>query len=286
MTDPGDTMEIRRLDGRPSEVSPEVCGRLTTAEGTREAAWQVAAESPVAILINGESFAVMMATPADLEDFAVGFALTEGIVPGAGRIDSLRIGEASDGYLLNLRISERFASAAQDRKRSFAGRSGCGICGAQTIEAAVPRPPRVEGLSPAASALTRAYEALRDAQVMNRTNHSTHAAGFCRPDGTIERVREDIGRHNALDKLIGSLAREGKDARDGFVLVSSRISVELVQKAAVAGAPFLAAVSAPSKLAIDVAGQCGMGLASLAGEGIMVFEPTPRKGGSREERVA
>lgn len=279
-------MEIRRLDGLASDVSPEVTGTLVGTDGAREAAWQVPAETPLAILVNGESFAVMMGTPADLEDFAVGFALTEGIVPAAGRIDSLRIGEASDGYLLNLRVAERFASAAQDRKRSIAGRSGCGVCGAQTIEAAVPRPPRVRGDSPGATALTRAYEALRDAQVMNRTNHSTHAAAFCLPDGSIARVREDIGRHNALDKLIGALARDGKDARDGFLLVSSRISVELVQKAAVIGAPFLAAVSAPSKLALDVAGRCGMGLASLAGDGVMVFEPTRDKDGPRQEKVA
>lgn len=286
MTEGRDVMEVRRLDGGPSEVSPEVRGRLVTADGEREVAWQVPAETPVAVLVNGESFAVMMATPADLEDFAVGFALTEGIVPAATRIDSLRIGEASDGYLLNLRVAERFASAAQDRKRSIAGRSGCGICGAQTIEAAVPRPPRVEGRVPPTAALMRAYDALRDVQVMNRTNHSTHAAAFCDLDGRIERVREDIGRHNALDKLIGSLAREDADARDGFILVSSRISVELIQKAAVIGAPFLAAVSAPSKLALDVAGRCGMGLASLAGDGVMVFEPTRNKSGSRQEKVA
>ncbi|MCR9072881.1 MAG: formate dehydrogenase accessory sulfurtransferase FdhD [Alphaproteobacteria bacterium] len=279
-------MEIRRLDSRTSDVSPEVTGTMVGAEGAHVAAWQVPAETPVAILVNGETFAVMMATPADLEDFAVGFALTEGIVPAASRIESLRIGEASDGYLLNLRVAERFASAAQDRKRSIAGRSGCGICGAQTIEAAVPRPPRVQGVLPAAAALAHAFEALRDAQVMNRTNHSTHAAAFCLSDGSIERVREDIGRHNALDKLIGALARDGKDTRVGFLLVSSRISVELVQKAAVAGAPFLAAVSAPSKLALDVAGRCGMGLASLAGDGIMVFEPAKGRGGSRQEKVA
>ena len=276
-------MEIRRLDGKASDVSPKVTGRLVTADGTRAEAWQVPEETPVAVLVNGDSFAVMMATPADLEDFAVGFALTEGIVPSAAKIESLRIGEAGGGYLLNLRVAERYSDAAQDRKRSIAGRSGCGICGAQTIEAAVPRPPRVQGRTPEADALTRAYDALRDAQVMNRSNHSTHAAAFCRADGTIDRVREDIGRHNALDKLIGSLAREGHDARDGFILMSSRISVELVQKAAVAGAPFLAAVSAPSKLAIDVAGRCGMGLASLAADGIMVFDAGPN---TRTEKVA
>ena len=275
-------MDVRRLDTPPADLSPTVSGILVSGDGVAPATWQVPEESPVAILVNGESFAVMMATPSDLEDFAVGFALTEGIVPAARRIDSLRIAEASGGYVVNLRVDGRLAAAAGERRRAIVGRSGCGICGAQTVEAAVPRPPRVSSRTPEAGSLTRAYEALRGEQVMNRTNHSTHAAAFCRADGTIERVREDIGRHNALDKLVGSLVREGRDARGGFILMSSRISVELVQKAAVAGAPFLAAVSAPSKLALDVAARCGMGLASLAGEGIMVFDAR----GQHRERVA
>jgi FdhD protein len=243
-------------------------------------AWQVPRETPVAVLVNGESFAVMMATPADLEDFAIGFAVTEGIVPAARRIESLRIGEGGGGYIVNLRVPDRFAAAVQERKRAIAGRSGCGICGAQTIEAALPRPPRVTGVTPDVDSLIRAYEALRGAQVMNLENRSTHAAAFCRADGSIERVREDVGRHNALDKLAGSLVREGRTARDGFILMSSRISVELVGKAAVIGAPFLAAVSAPSSLALEVAQRCGMGLASLAGEGIMLFEADP---GNKEQ---
>lgn len=275
-------MEIRRLDTPSEDVSPTVTGRLMTPTGSRPVAWQVPQETPVAILVNGESFAVMMATPADLEDFAVGFALTEGLVPAVERIESLRIGEANDGYLLNLRVSERLAGSAQERKRSIAGRSGCGICGAQTIEAAVPRSPRVSGPTPEAEALTRAFEALRGVQEMNRVNHSTHAAAFCLTDGSIERVREDVGRHNALDKLVGSIARDGRDAREGFILMSSRISVELVHKVAVIGAPFLAAVSAPSSLALTVAARCGMGLACLSGDGIMVFEQDATK----KEKVA
>lgn len=268
-------MDIRRLDSAPDDTSPTVTGRLVTASGTRPMAWHVPRETPVAVLVNGESFAVMMATPADLEDFAVGFAVTEGIVPAARRIESLRIGEGGGGYIVNLRVPDRFAAAVQERKRAIAGRSGCGICGAQTIEAAVPRPPRVTGVTPDVDSLMRAYEALRGAQVMNLENRSTHAAAFCRADGSIERVREDVGRHNALDKLAGSLVREGRTARDGFILMSSRISVELVGKAAVIGAPFLAAVSAPSSLALEAAQRCGMGLASLAGEGIMLFEADP-----------
>ncbi len=269
-------MEIRRLDNAPTETSPVASGRLATGEGERPVAWQVAEETPIAILLNGSSFAVMMATPADLEDFAVGFALSEGIVPAIDRIDGLRIAEAGDGIVVNLRIDPGLAEAVAARGRTVPGRSGCGICGAQTIEAALPRPPKVSGRTPDSEALLRAYAALPAAQAMNRINRSIHAAAYCRLDGTIDCVREDIGRHNALDKLVGALTRDGRDARDGFILLSSRISVELVQKAAVARAPFLAAVSAPSALALRVADRAGMGLASRAPDGVMVFAPGRR----------
>ena len=270
-------MEIRRLDAKGADPSPVVSGRLAGSGGERPVAWQVAEETPVAILLNGTSFAVMMATPADLEDFAVGFALTEGIVPALDRIAGLRVGEAGDGYVVNLRIDPVLADAVADRARALPGRAGCGICGAQTIEAALPRPPKVAGPVPETAALLAAFEALRGRQDMNRSNRSTHAAAFCRLDGSIDRVREDIGRHNALDKLVGSLARDGRTASDGFVLLSSRISVELVQKAAVMRAPLLAAVSAPSALALRVAGRAGMRLASLAPEGVMLFDSATKK---------
>jgi len=267
-------MEIRRLAGTPPSVSPAVRGSLVSAQGAETAVWRVPEETPLAVLLNGQSFAVMMGTPADLEDFALGFALTEGIVQEAAQVTSLRLAEAQDGLVLNLRVDPARVAAVEERRRSLAGRAGCGVCGAQTIAAALPRPPRVSGPAPGLDALRAAYAAMPGLQAMNADNRSTHAAAFCDEGGRIVLLREDIGRHNALDKLAGALAREGRDAASGFVLLSSRISVELVQKAAVMRAPFLAAVSAPSALALRKAGEAGMGLAGLAGDDIMIFETT------------
>ena len=266
------TMEIRRLTGAQQPVSPAVRGAVVSRRGSKGAVWRVPEETPLAVLLNGESFAVMMGTPADLEDFAVGFALTEGIVDDAAQITSLRIAEAGDGFILNLRLDPARVDAVAERKRSLPGRAGCGVCGAQTIAAALPRPPKVAGAHPEAAALEAAYAAMPDLQAMNAENRSVHSAAYCDLQGDIRLLREDIGRHNALDKLAGALARSGQDARDGFILLSSRISVEMVQKAAVLGAPFLAAVSAPSALALRTASAAGMGLAGLAGDDIMIFE--------------
>ncbi len=266
-------MRISRLDGEAPDVSPVAAGRLLTAEGERPVAWQLAEETPVAILLNGTTFAVMMATPADLEDFAVGFALTEGIVETPADLESLRIAEAADGYLVNLRLDPARVARVEDRRRTLAGRAGCGICGAQTIEAVMRPPARVAGGLPDRAALLAAYAALPGAQVMKRSNHSTHAAAYCALDGTIELVREDIGRHNALDKLAGALARAGRDASGGFVLLSSRVSVEMAQKATMIGAPLLAAVSAPSALALRVAAAAGLAIAGRAGPDLVIFGP-------------
>ena len=269
-------MEIRRLTGAPLPVSPAVRGAVVSRRDSRAAGratvWRVPEETPLAVLLNGRSFAVMMGTPADLEDFAVGFALTEGIVEDVAQLSSLRIAEAADGFVLNLRLDPARVAAVDDRRRSLPGRSGCGVCGAQTIAAALPRPPRVAGAAPSIAALEAAYAGLPALQAMNAENCSTHAAAFCDSAGAVRLLREDIGRHNALDKLGGALARNGQDASTGFILLSSRISVEMVQKAAVLGAPFLAAVSAPSALALRTASAAGMGLAGLAGDDIMIFE--------------
>ncbi len=266
---------LRRPSALPAkaEVSPQVSGRLLTADGMREAAWQVAEEVPLAVLVNGEHFAVMMLTPADLEDFALGFALTEGLVRRTADVEAVRLGEAADGLVANLKIAPALLSGMEARRRTLAGRAGCGICGAQTIAAAVPKPRRVAGALPDYAALTRAYASLPEAQTMNRANRTTHAAALCSLAGDLLAVREDIGRHNALDKLAGALARQGQDAAGGFVLLSSRVSVEMVQKAAAIGSPSLAAVSAPSALALRMAGHAGMTVFTCTEEGIMAFAP-------------
>lgn len=266
------TRIVRVTRGLP-QPSPMVRGRLVAADGEHAAVWRVPEEVPLAVLLNGDSFAVMMATPSDLEDFALGFALTEGIVAAVGEIESLRIAEASDGFLLNLVIDPARAAAVAERRRGVPGRSGCGICGAQTIGAALPRLPRVSGTAPSVAALRTAYAALPTVQQMNAENRSTHAAAWCGPDGSIRLLREDIGRHNALDKLAGAMARAGLlPATDGFLLLSSRVSVEMVQKAAMIGIPFVAAVSAPTALALRQAADAGIGLAGSAGDGIMLFD--------------
>jgi len=256
----------------PPDPSPLARGRLLAEAGERPVAWHVPEETPVAVLVNGEAFAVMMATPADLEDFGVGFAITEGLAAAAADIRDLRLADAADGIALNLKLDPARVAAAEDRRRTLAGRTGCGVCGARTIAAALPRPARVRGPAPSAEALRRAYAELPAAQPMKRLNRSVHAAAFCGPDGAVDLVREDVGRHNALDKLAGALAREGRDARGGFVLLSSRVSVEMVQKAAAIGAPFLAAVSAPTALALRTAARAGMGIAGLSRDGIAVFD--------------
>jgi FdhD protein len=266
-------MEISRLDITPVPVSPTARGRLLAGDGSERAAdWRVAEETPLAVLLNGAAFAVMMLTPDDLEDFVLGFALTEGIVAAAGEIDSLRIAEAGDGFVANLKLDPAKVAAIEVRRRTLAGRAGCGLCGAQTIEAVLRPPRRVHGPTPAPAAILRALHELPAAQVMKPVNHSTHAAAYCEADGRIALLREDIGRHNALDKVAGALAREGRDARAGFVLLSSRVSVEMAQKAAAIRAPLVAAVSPPSALALRVAGQAGLRVAARAGDGVIIFD--------------
>jgi FdhD protein len=260
--------DLRRLTGPLPDPSPAATGR----SGAGLAVWRLPEEAPLAVLLNGESFAVMLATPADFEDFAIGFALTEGIADRVEDIAGLRIAEAGEGYVLNLTVAPERAAAVADRRRTLAGRAGCGLCGAQTIEAALPRPRRVRGRWPETAAVARAFAGLPDAQAMNAENRSTHAAAFCDLAGGILLAREDIGRHNALDKLGGAMARAGLRGRDGFVILSSRISVEMVQKAAALGVPFLAALSAPSALALRMACIAGMGIAARAGQDVMVFD--------------
>jgi FdhD protein len=262
-------MEILPLDLTARDVSPVAFGRING----QTVAWRVAEEMPVAFLINGEHFAVMMATPDDLADFALGFALTERLVRSAADIEALRIGEAGDGLVVNIRMAAGLADRAAIRRRTLAGRAGCGICGAQTLEAALPPPPRVHGPVPGDAALAAAFAALPGAQPMKRANRSTHAAALCDGDGRLRLVREDIGRHNALDKLAGAAVRQGLRAAEGFVVLSSRVSVEMVQKAAAMGTPCLAAVSPPSALALRIATAAGMHVAGLGPEGVIRFPP-------------
>jgi formate dehydrogenase accessory protein FdhD len=224
----------------------------------------VAEEVPVAVVYNARPHVVVMASPADLEDFAVGFTLTERIVSAVREIEAVSVVRASHGIEVQLQIPDGAAAALRDRGRSLVSRTGCGLCGVETIADALREPEPVgRHLRLDAAALWRAGAALDERQTMNRATNTVHAAAWAFPDGTLRVVREDVGRHNALDKVFGALAREGANAAEGFVIVTSRASYELVQKAAVQGVELLAAISRPTALAIKLAERAAMTLVGL-----------------------
>lgn len=230
---------------------------------------RVPVEVPVAIETNGVAYAVMMATPLDLEDFVTGFLLSEGIVE-AGEIEAIAIhetGNADWGYGLVARVNlpaHRLAPILERARRRL-GDSSCGICGIESIEAALRPLPRLSRDSVVTmAAIGRAMAALRPRQPLGRETAATHAAAFCNEDGSILHVREDVGRHNALDKLVGALSLAETPASDGFIVMTSRCSYELVEKAVRAGCPLLVTISAPTDLAVRRAKAAGLTLAVVA----------------------
>ena len=244
---------------------------FATLDGTQEEA-PLAAEVPVALVYNGRPHVVKMCTPSDLEDFAVGFTVTEGIAAAADirRTDIVRYAK---GIEAQIEITAEAADALASRGRQLAGRTGCGLCGVETIDEALRevRPVR-SALQVARDALTRAGRELGDRQPLNVDTHAIHAAAWCDVSGAPVVVREDVGRHNALDKVIGALVRGQRAADQGFVVVTSRASYELVQKAAVANIPLLAAVSRPTALAVQLADDAGITLVGLLrGESANVY---------------
>ncbi|MEN4902212.1 formate dehydrogenase accessory sulfurtransferase FdhD [Luteimonas sp. TWI662] len=225
----------------------------------------IAEEVPVAFVYNDAPFAVMMATPADLEDFARGFALSEGIVEHPDDVAIERIEHLLEGIEIRLRIPDARAEALAARRRSMSGRSGCGVCGSELLEAALRVPPPVAAdVRIEVHALQRALRQLRDSQSINALTGATHAAGWAATDGTLLLVREDIGRHNALDKLIGALHGAGHALDAGFLVVTSRASYEMAMKAASAGIALMAAISAPTALAISLAQHADLTLIGFA----------------------
>jgi len=254
----------------------------------------VALEVPVALTYGGTTHAVMMASPSDLEDFAVGFTLSEGIVSEAGEIETLRVERAEPGFDIQIHLAPRAERDFAARRRRFAGPVGCGLCGIESI-GEVMRPARSlagRDLRLGHDAITGAMALLFAEQVLHQATGAIHAAGFfvsgqCRDHADIAKpvaVREDVGRHNALDKLAGALARADVDGSTGFVVITSRVSVEMVQKTAAIGAPVLVAVSAPTALAVDTARACGMTLVAFAREdGFDVFTGAERINGNEEQ---
>ena len=224
----------------------------------------VAEEVPVAFVYHQRPHAVMMATPCDLEDLAVGFTLTEGIVGHASEIGGVTVARHSRGIDLIIDVADSAVDRLAARARALAGRTGCGICGVEAIDDAVRIPPRVvSSLTVTADAIWRATTALESAQPLNRDTHAIHGAAWATASGEVRVVREDVGRHNALDKVFGVLARAGIPAGDGFAVVTSRASFELVHKAAMLGVPILAAISRPTGLAVRMADAAGMSLVGL-----------------------
>ena len=240
---------------------------VVTADGR-----ELAEETPVAFSYDGAAHAVMMASPADLEDFAVGFSLTEGIIITEGEISEMEIAPVSGGISARMWLTDRPSEAFAARRRRYVGPAGCGMCGLESIAEAIRDVPRVAAtLRVSDAAISAALAGMPGQQRLNRATHAVHAAGFWRP-GAAPILREDVGRHNALDKLAGALARAGIGAGEGMVVMTSRLSVELVQKAAMMGVPVLVGVSAPTGLAVRTAAACGITLVGIAREdGFEVF---------------
>ena len=222
-------------------------------------------EAPVALEFNGLSYAVMMATPADLEDFALGFALTEGLAKAPSDLTDIGVAEVEQGWIVRATLSGLGIDQLTDRVRARVAESSCGLCGIDNLEAVARPLPQVPAHEPLAeSAIFAALAALRDHQPLGRKTGAAHAAAFASPVGAIHAVREDVGRHNAMDKLIGALATAGRDPADGFILSTARCSYEIVEKAVRSGATRLVTVSLPTNLAVERAVAAGLSLWSLA----------------------
>jgi formate dehydrogenase accessory protein FdhD len=257
--------------------APQACRSLPVSglRGGRPLQAQecVAEERPVAFEFNGIAHAVMMATPDDLEDFAYGFTLSEGIVDSATDIRDVEVSSSEQGYTLHVSIASACFARLKDLRRSLTGKTGCGLCGTESLAHAVRRPTRLtERPCFAAAAVAQAMDTMRSRQLLLSLTGATHAAAWCTAEGSIALLREDVGRHNALDKLVGALVRSKLQASSGFIAVTSRASYEMVQKTATAGVATLAAVSGVTALAVDVADEAGLTLLGFArGQDVCVY---------------
>ena len=270
---------------KPADAAPATpCVRslpvtVHRAGATSSAPDWVAEEVPVALVCNGIAHAVMLASPADLEDFALGFGLTEGLLDHAGELRAVDVVPAGSGLELRMEVAAACEWRLRQRRRALAGRTGCGLCGVESLAQVRRTLPTVPPVRLALAALARAQRELHLLQEVQRLAGATHAAAWCDLQGAVRIVREDVGRHNALDKLVGAMVRAGVDAGAGFVCVTSRASFEMVQKTALAGAGALAAVSAPTALAVECAQACGMALAGrVRGDDFVAYTHPERFG--------
>ena len=244
-------------------------------------------ETAVAFTFNTASYAVMMATPQDLEDFAIGFSLTEGVIGSSDAIESVEIVESEVGIELRIWLKASNAAEFLGRRRKMAGPTGCGLCGIESLAEAMRPPPKVqEGLVFTPDQIMTAVNSLFPRQVLNHETRAVHAAGFWHPTRGLVAVREDVGRHNALDKLAGALVRDAT-AQQGIIVLTSRVSVEMVQKSAAIHGPIIVAVSAPTALAVRMADTAGMTLVAIARkDGFEVFTHPHRVKGALTSHVA
>ncbi len=255
----------------PIHSLPGLCVRR---EGQREVLRSLPEEVPVALVFDGATQAVMMATPADIADFALGFALSEGIIDAASEIEHFEVLEHDKGIEARFRLAADRSAALTARRRTMLGPVGCGLCGIESLEEVLrPLTPLGDG-GPRFSydEVERATDWLRAHQPLHDQTRAAHAAGFLSPGEGIVVAREDVGRHNALDKLIGALARADVDPAGGAIVLTSRVSVEMVQKTVVARVPVLIAVSAPTACALRIAEDAGLTLAAFArGDGFDLY---------------
>lgn len=224
----------------------------------------VAEEVPIALVYNARPYTVVMGTPLDLEDLAVGFSVTEGIVAHPAKLERIHVVRANHGIEVQIEISASDATRLADRSRTLVSRTGCGLCGVESIHDALRMPEKIpHRLDISRDALYRAVHELGQMQTLNNETNAVHAAAWANPFGELQVVREDVGRHNALDKVLGALGRAGTPVRDGFIVVTSRASYEMVQKAAMSGVELVAAVSRPTGLAVRYAQFSGVTLVGL-----------------------
>jgi len=272
-----DDAELRPAGASEATVTAHRGGR--TERGND---W-LADEVPVALVFNGISHAVMLATPADLDDFALGFGLTEGLLSEASELHDVEIKQTSLGIEVHMDVAGACEFRLKERRRNLTGRTGCGLCGTESLEHVHRTLPTstegAKGIHVTPAAVARALRGLREAQALQQSTGAAHAAAWCSPEGDALLLREDIGRHNALDKLAGAMSRAKLDATQGFVCVTSRASFEMVQKTAMTGASMLVAVSAPTVLAVRTAQAAGLALAGFARREDFVAYTAPERFG-------
>ena len=258
----------------PAAASQRAQGRLSDPHQTSSVHWELPVETPVALRINGEEYAVMLCTPQDLEDFARGFLLSEALVPQPDAIQAMHMLHLERGIRIDIQVRASALARQALKQRRLAGRSGCGCCGLQSLDDTLRPLPQLPARPPVpAATILRAFARLHEHQPIKQCNRSVHGAAWCDAQGEIHLSREDVGRHNALDKLIGALALQGREPTAGFAILSSRCSYELVQKAVSVGIGALATLSAPTSLALQLAQQAGLQLSAKCGDGIITFNP-------------